>query len=345
MFRGASPRQMGLAEGRLAANPRLAWKAKTTAAISSSPVADGKRVYVGSMDMSIYAFERATGKQAWALKTKGEIEAPPTLVGDALVVGSADGFLYCLDAARGTIRWKYKTDDKIAGAANAVAAPKGGGHWLVVGSYDAKVHCVDLKTGKPQWTFETGNYVNGAPAISDGKVIFGGCDGTLYVLRLLDGKRIGGVDIQSYIAGSAAVDGALAYVGHYGNEFVCANVVSGSVVWTYRDKAFPFFSSPAVTADRIIVGSRDRRLHCLDRRTGKALWTARTRGKVDSSPVICDGKIVVGSEDGRLYLFDLKSGKEVWSYQIGKPVISTPAVVDGQIYIGSDDGYLYAFRA
>src|SRR5207244_12182234 len=126
-----------------------------------------------------------------------------------------------------------------------------------------------------------------------------GCDGVLYVLRLADGKRIASIPIQDYIAASAAVDAGRAYLGHYGAEVLCVDLANRKIAWRYRDRRFPYFSSPAVTSNRVVVGGRDRQVHCLDRSTGKAVWKFRTRGKVDSSPVICDGKGVVGSDDGR----------------------------------------------
>ena len=114
-------------------------------------------------------------------------------------------------------------------------------------------------------------------------------------------------------------------------------------LWSYRDRAFAYVSSPAVLGDRVLIGGRDKRLHCLRTKDGEALWTFGTRGKVDSSPVICDGKVVVGSEDGRLYLVSLADGKELWSYEIGQGLTASPAVADGKVVIGSEDGSVYCF--
>ncbi len=79
-----------------------------------------------------------------------------------------------------------------------------------------------------------------------------------------------------------------------------------------------------MTADRVIIGGRDKRLHCIDRATGKGVWTFQTRGQVDSSPVICGDAIIVGSEDGRLYCVNLADGKERWAYEIGAAVTASP---------------------
>jgi outer membrane protein assembly factor BamB len=120
---------------------------------------------------------------------------------------------------------------------------------------------------------------------------------------------------------------------------------AGTNVWEFRNREFPYFSSPAVTADRVIFGGRDKQLHCVNRANGATVWSFATRGKVDSSPVVCDGKIVVGSNDGRLYLVSLTDGRELWSYEIGQSIESSPAVADGKIVIGSNDGNVYCFGA
>jgi outer membrane protein assembly factor BamB len=84
-------------------------------------------------------------------------------------------------------------------------------------------------------------------------------------------------------------------------------------------------------------------LHCVERTTGKPLWTFSTRGKVDSSPAICGDKVVVGSDDGTVYMISLNKGSKLWSYEIGQVVGSSPAIANGKVVVGADDGVLYCF--
>jgi outer membrane protein assembly factor BamB len=121
------------------------------------------------------------------------------------------------------------------------------------------------------------------------------------------------------------------------------DLVAGTNVWTFKDRRFPYFSSPALAKDRVVFGGQDKLLHCVSRENGKPLWSFATRGKVDSSPAICGDKVVVGSEDGRLYLVSLDAGKELWSYDIGQPIQSSPAVAEGRVVVGCDDGSVYCF--
>ncbi len=140
-----------------------------------------------------------------------------------------------------------------------------------------------------------------------------------------------------------AVSDGRAYVGHYGNEVICADLAAGTITWTYKDRNFPFFSSPAVSAEVVLLGGRDRRIHCLDRATGKPRWVVPARGNVDGSPLIAGNRALIGSDDGRLYLLDLADGKERWSYEIGDKLSGSPAIADGRILVGGDSGNLYAF--
>jgi len=118
-----------------------------------------------------------------------------------------------------------------------------------------------------------------------------------------------------------------------------------AAAWRYEHAArhFPFYASAAVTADRVIVGGRDKLVHALDRRTGKAVWTFTTRARVESSPLVAGKRVFVGSNDGVLYQLDLASGKKTWEYVAGAPLSASPAAAAGILVIGSQDGALYAF--
>jgi outer membrane protein assembly factor BamB len=117
------------------------------------------------------------------------------------------------------------------------------------------------------------------------------------------------------------------------------------LLWSYDGGRHAFFSSPAITAERVLFGGRDKQLHCARLSDGKPLWTFMTRRKVDGSPVVCGDKVVFGSGDGRVYMLRLADGEQVWSYEIGRSIFSSPAVADGVLITASLDGSVYAFGA
>ncbi len=369
MFRGG-PALTGVATSNLPERLAMLWTFKAAGPVKSSPAIVQDRVFIGSDDGNLYALSLADGKKVWSFKTGGEIESSPLVLEGKVFVGSSDAFLYVVEAATGKLVWKYETGDKILGAPNwvkfgansragvspAPPAPAGssaGGPGdrrdarpttaVLVGSYDFKLHCVDAMTGRTNWVYETGNYINGSPAVADGLTAFGGCDGLLHVISLAEGKQVKEVEAGAYIAGSVALADGRAYFGQYQNEFLCVDLKEGKKAWTFHDRNFPYFSSPAVTPEVVVFGGRDKLLHCVKRDSGQSLWSFPTRGKMDSSPAICGKKVIVGSDDGRLYLVSLDSGKELWSYDVGQPIGSSPAVAREKVVVGCDDGNVYCF--
>ncbi len=346
VFRGDAA-LCGVAGGTLPDRPVLRWSFKAGDSIRSPAVIADGRVFVGCDDGVLYALRFADGERMWTHVTEAAIEAPPLVVDDTVYVGSTDAFVYAIDASDGKRKWRYETGGRILGGANLWRSPAGDRRVIVVGSYDFQLHCVDAVSGKPVWTHLTDNYVNGTPAIAGDRVVFGGCDAVVHVLSMSTGKPAAQVPVGegAYIAGSVALADDHAYFGHYGNQFVCLDLVGGRMVWTYDGGQHPFFSSPAVDDKHVVFGGRDNQLHCVSRAGGQSLWTFRTRGAIDSSPVIIGGKVVAASTDGWLYVVSLADGRELWSYQIGRGIVASPAIVEGVIVIGAEDGRVYAFGA
>jgi outer membrane protein assembly factor BamB len=361
MFRG-SQGLTGIAKGQLPDSLEILWRFKTDDAVKSSPVIDSNIVYVGSNDDNIYAIDLHSGQRIWAYKTDDSVEATPLYLDGTVYAGSAGGFFYAIDAnkgspreimhektdisenkkyiTRGELKWKYETGGQILGAANWTLSPDGKSIWIIVGSYDNFLYCIDSKSGKPVWKYESGSYINGSPAVEGKYTVFGGCDEVIHVISLINGKKIEG---GSYIAASAAILDGQVYVGNYGNVFIKADIKNEKILWKYTGSDSPFFSSPVITDNCVVVGSRDEHVHCISRTDGKKIWTFATLGEVDSSPVVCDDKVIVGSNDGQVYMLRLSDGGKVWSYEIGQPITSSPAIAHGIVVIGCDDGYVYAF--
>ena len=338
IFRG-NPALTGVATEALPAATANLWTFKAGGPVKSSAVVADGRVFVGSDDGQVYALALADGKKLWAFKTDGPVEAAPFVRGDTVYVGSSDFTFYALAVATGELRWKQKTGAKILGGANAIEVA---GAWRVlVGSYDAKLYCFDAVTGKELWTVTTDSYVHGTPAVAGGRVVSGGCDGHVRILDPRDGKQLAEIDTKSYIAGSTVVIGDWAWLGHYNYEVLGLNLAEAKERWRFRDRWFPYYSSPAVTEKLVVIGGRDKKLHALDRVTGKEVWAFATQGKVDSSPVVCGENVVVGSDDGRLYAVKLADGTQLWARDLGAPVTATPAVVKGLIIVGTEDGTVY----
>jgi hypothetical protein len=101
---------------------------------------------------------------------------------------------------------------------------------------------------------------------------------------------------------------------------------SGRVAWRfcpYGRDGETIYSSPAVVADRLLVGDRRGYLHCLAAETGETLWRTLTsradNNDVNSEPVT-DGKVAVVGTNARLALgYDIATGRPVWRQRLDGP--------------------------
>lgn len=344
LFRGSADMR-GVASEALKAPLKLAWSADVGDSVLATPVIAGGKVYVGAEDGKFACFDLADGKKLWQYLAEDKIEGTACIAGKAVVFGSGDGLLHAVDRESGEMIWTYETDGEILGGANLYHSEKDAADYVLIGSYDNNLHCVHLGTGKAKWTYETENAVNGAPGVHEGKIYFGGCDAQIYSIDAETGKTGSSMDAENYIANSIVVVDGIAYVAHHGNRVAAFDLGAEKRLWEFGERDFPFFASPAVSADSVFAAGRDKRLYRIDRTSGEAVWEFKTGSGIDSSPVVSGDTVFVGSGDGSLYAIDIPGGEKVWSYEIGEDIRSSPAIADGKLVIGCDDGKVYAFSS
>jgi outer membrane protein assembly factor BamB len=141
--------------------------------------------------------------------------------------------------------------------------------------------------------------------------------------------------------------GDWAYFGTFDNQVLGMDLKGRKIGWRYEhpERKFPFYSSAAITDGRIILGGRDKMIHCLNAANGKAVWTFATGARVESSPAVAGGRVYFGSNDGKFYVLDAANGAKLWEFTAGAPLSASPSIAGGRIVIGSQDGRIYCFGA
>lgn len=89
------------------------WRARTEGAVRTSPAVDGDRVYVGSDDGGLYAFDKESGERLWRYDAGTRIRSSPSLGADALYFGDSSGTVHAIDPEDGERFWSYDTDDYV----------------------------------------------------------------------------------------------------------------------------------------------------------------------------------------------------------------------------------------
>jgi eukaryotic-like serine/threonine-protein kinase len=346
--------QLGIATTALPNDPQPLWHLKTAEGMVGCAGVVGGQVYLPCLNGQLLSVDRLTGKQQWSYRSIEStnpndfapgFKAAPTVSVDTVYVGDEEGTLHAVDRKNGKLKWKFTTGNEIAGSVALV------GENIIFGSHDSFLYCLKASDHSVAWKFPTENFVNCSTAVEGNYTFIAGCDTKVRVIDIREGKQVYEVPLGegAYLIASPAVIGNMLYVGTHDGRVVGVDWKEQRVVWTFIDEAHPleYRSSAAVTDKFVILGGYDKKLHCLDRATGKEVWNYQTRGHVESSPAVVGERVFFGSGDGNVYAVTLKEGKKVWQFRAGRSITASPAVGEKCLVIGTDgpDGTVYCFGA
>ena len=255
--------------------------------------------------------------------------------------------VYALDG----IRFTFKTQAAIR------STPALADGVLYFGSGDGNFYAIDAGSGVERWHFNTAGAVNSSPAIANKQVYFSSRDGYLYALstdagrekwKFALGKDLGDENYWDFFLSSPILVGDRLYVGSGAGRLYAIDAQSGRVAWSF-DAGSRIRSTPAVTADEVVFGTKDGQVIALRLKDGSQLWKFATKGasnhfadvgndttSVLTSPSISEGVVSIGGRDGFIYGIDLATGVQKWrTTHDGSSWILSTAIKDQTLFIGS----------
>ncbi len=211
----------------------------------------------------------------------------------------------------------------------------------------------DLSSGTRQWTFPGNNSsvalkaLYGTPALSQGLVMLGGYNGTLYALNLTDGSQKWSQTTGGHIVGGPVTSSDTVYVGSADFCLYAFAVDSGNQRFSPFCTDAKIWSTPALSGGTVYLSSMDKKLYALDAATGKALWAKpfQTDGALASTPVVDNGTVYVGAFDDKFYAVDASTGAMRWSFTADDWIWNRALVSGGAVYFGSLGGRVYSLDA
>ncbi len=86
-------------------------------------------------------------------------------------------------------------------------------------------------------------------------------------------------------------------------------------------------------------------VHCVDAKSGKALWTHDIGGEIWGSTLVADGKVYIGNSKNQLWVFAAdKKKKVINTIKLDSNICTTPVAANGVLYIAANKR-LYAVVA
>lgn len=163
-------------------NGKVVFNKKLDGELKSSPIVVDDTIYIGSTNCKFYSIGTDKDKN-WEFTTGDEVLSSPSFINDTIVFGSNDGNVYCLNESDGALNWKVDLNNKV------ISSPTIDEHDnnIFIGSDEGNLTCLDNRDGTIKWSHSVGGEIQTTPAIKDDLVVFGSCNGNLYVLNKYTG--------------------------------------------------------------------------------------------------------------------------------------------------------------
>ena len=361
--------------------PKLIWKAGAIGhGWAGVSIASGRLYTAGAIDgkTAITALDLA-GKRIWQVTTapifKGSFphaRGTPTIVAGRLYHINGSGHAVCLDAATGKRIWSVDTIDRFDGRLSLWGVSESllvvGRHVICTpGGKKATLAALDKDTGKTIWTC-TG--LGDKAAYTTPILVEHG--GLRQVVTILANFAVGvsvdtgellwkyphKVPYEANCVTPVHMAGQILLSGTWGRGSTLLKLnVSGKacgVKELWRSKSLDNEHGGIIVVDGYIYGQADgghknRRMTCLEFKTGKAMWsTPELAGKRTSTLALADGMFYVMTDQGEVALVrpNPKRLEVVSSFNLPKggkgPAWAHLVICNGRLYIRHGE-FIYVY--
>ncbi len=344
------------------------WKV-TVGTGDATPVLSGKKLYLSTRQNAeevVLCLDAETGKEIWkttypaAAVTGPSTSHPgprstPAVAQGKIVTYGVTGILTCLDAATGKILWKKDNPGNLVPQFYTGMSPLITEGMCIVhtGTKDkGTIAALDLATGNEKWKWEGDGPAYSSPSLMtvDGKkMVVVQTEKNLIGLGLTDGKLLWQVATppqqRFYNSTSPYINGQIIYYTGQGSGTKAIQIVKEGDKFSVKE----LWSNPEVGAkwntpilkDGYLYGFTDqRRIYCLDAKTGKTAWLDETVNS-DFATILDCGSVIIGfPSTGNLIVFkpDPKAYSEIAKYKVAEtPVYAFPVISGNTVYVKDAD--------
>ncbi len=285
---------------------RISWKVPL-GSISSRPVVNLGRIYVGTDDGALICIDSLDGEEKWRYTTRGAVLESPVLAEDAVFFSNEADQVYALEQTTGKFRWQYKGD-----------TPE---------EYTLRGHA--------------------GVAVDEGLVFTGFSSGTMVALRTNTGSVAwmtslkGDAERFVDVDGTPVVSGDTVFITSSSGGLYAVDKATGLVRWR-----LPITNAGALTVDgdRLYVVAAEQGVYAVDR-GGHIIWRQGTRGGGEFAEPLVSGDYLIYSlsEDG-VFIADKLTGELYQYFDPGEGVSATPTLWNDRLYFLSNGGILYSMN-
>lgn len=199
----------------------------------TTPVSDGKYVFIENMDHEIHAFDNS-GKLVWKVELDSSILGAPLVHGDNLLVGTLTGNLYSLNAEDGSQNWTVDLEG------NIWSTPATDGESIYVGTVagnTGKFYSIDIANGKVNWQKDEEGSIIGAPTVEQGDIYYVTETGKLQAVTSAGAPKWQAIiENAKYYTAPLIIDGLVVVAPMNSDYLLVAYDLQGAQKWTFTGK-------------------------------------------------------------------------------------------------------------
>ncbi len=258
-------------------------------------------------------------EQAWTTPLPSPPVSGPVLDADRAYVSLSEGTLAAVDRETGELLW---TADAGASLSPAIAGD------LVLSGGAAGLAAWDTKTGEPRWVLPLP--VRPAWITVEGGMVITGAGSDVLAFGARDGASRWSATLGGEARERPAVLGGRLAVADESGVVTLFDAINGAVLWRRQLGGRP--GSPALSHDRVFLGTGGREFWALSAVSGATLWQWHTGGDVAGAAV--DGtRVYVATLDNLIRAFDVASGNQQWKAVFATRPAGPPQVAQGMAVV------------
>jgi outer membrane protein assembly factor BamB len=359
---------------------KLAWTVEVSSnTLPTAPVVAGNIVFIADRTGAVRAFD-SEGKPLWKAYTAGPVYYPQTVAGTRVFVGSADGRVYAFEARTGQFLWSFRVapEDRwvpvygklistwpVAGGVvvedDTVYAAAGIAHFdgtyvVALNAVTGQLKAHNATSGALSEKVNSGISMQGNLMIAGGELRF--LAGGIYETARYDLKTLECLNAPKVQINSQFRTAFYPYYPGYGKylslEYTCADGSTLCHDASYEGNRFNNLTLEAPLPSGVTRKKKEAarwRSRRRGQQVSKNLWQDTSNRRFTSFIVSTDQLLATGHPDnppGKTFLaaINIKDGSDMWTQKLPAEAVKGGTAIDhqGRIYVSLENGQLLCFR-
>jgi outer membrane protein assembly factor BamB len=125
---------------------------------------------------------------------------------------------------------------------------------------------------------------------------------------------------------------------------ITVNNTNGDIKWQVKLER-PIRGAITEVGDYLYFGCTDGKVYCLKTESGVKVWDYQTDGTITASPIVHGRAVIIGSHDRHLYSLDKKTGRLIDRQSLRGPVTRAAVADGKYVFAACGKNRLYCFEA